>query len=82
MLTDSAFASHKRLPYLNYTQRKTVIENIKDVARVVPQEEWSYIPNLFKYRPYAIIHGDDWKDGPASKEREAVFKTMKSWGGL
>jgi phosphoenolpyruvate phosphomutase len=81
LLTDSAFALHKRLPYLNYTQRKAVIENIKGVARVVPQEEWSYIPNLLKYRPYAIIHGDDWKDGPASKEREAVFKTMKSWGG-
>ncbi|MDR2436935.1 MAG: isocitrate lyase/phosphoenolpyruvate mutase family protein, partial [Endomicrobium sp.] len=81
LLTDTAFASHKRMPYLNYEQRKAVIESIKGVSRVVPQEEWSYVPNLLKYRPDAIIHGDDWKDGVLSKEREAVLKTMKELGG-
>ena len=49
LLTDGAIASHKRLPYLTYDQRKTVVENIKGVARVVPQEDWSYVPNLKKY---------------------------------
>jgi phosphoenolpyruvate phosphomutase len=81
LLTDCAFAAHKRIPYLNYEQRKAVIENIKGVSRVVAQEEWSYVPNLLKYRPGAIIHGDDWKDGVLSKEREAVFKAMKEVGG-
>jgi len=81
LLTDSAIASHKRLPYLNYEQRKTVIENIKGVSRVVPQEEWSYIPNLRKYKPAAIIHGDDWKTGLLQKEREGVFAVMRELGG-
>jgi phosphoenolpyruvate phosphomutase len=39
LLTDSAIAAHKRLPYLSYEQRREVIENIKGVSRVVPQEE-------------------------------------------
>lgn len=81
LLTDPAIAAHKRLPYLAYEQRKEVIENIKGVARVVPQEEWSYVPNLKKYKPDAIIHGDDWTSGILSQERDAVFAAMAELGG-
>jgi len=81
LLTDSAIASHKRLPYLNWEQRREVIENIKGVSKIVPQEEWSYIPNLKKYKPDAIIHGDDWKTGSLSKVRDEVITLMKETGG-
>lgn len=81
LLTDSAIATHKRLPFLSYEQRKKVIENIKGIDTVVPQEEWSYVPNLLKYRPDAIIHGDDWKSGPLSKVRDEVIEVMKKTGG-
>ena len=81
LLTDSAIASHKRLPYLDYEQRKQVVENIKGVSEVVPQEDWSYVPNLKKYKPDIIIHGDDWKIGALSKIREDVYKTMEELGG-
>ncbi len=59
LLTDRAIATHKRLPYLTYEQRKQVVESIKGVKDVVPQDEWSYVPNLLKYKPKYIIHGDD-----------------------
>jgi phosphoenolpyruvate phosphomutase len=81
LLTDSAIASHKRLPYLTYDQRKQVVENLKGVARVVPQEDWSYVPNLKKYKPDYIIHGDDWKTGPLSRIRDDVYAVMKEQGG-
>lgn len=81
LLTDSAIASHKRLPHLDYEQRKQVVENIKGVSEVVPQEDWSYVPNLKKYKPDIIIHGDDWKIGVLSKIREDVYKTMEELGG-
>jgi phosphoenolpyruvate phosphomutase len=81
LLTDSAIASHKRLPFLTYEQRKAVVENIKGVSRVVPQEDWSYIPNLKKYKPDMIIHGDDWKTGPLSKVRDGVYEVMAQLGG-
>ena len=81
VLTDSAIVSHKRLPYLTYEQRKQVIENIKGVSEVVPQEDWSYVPNLKKIKPDFIIHGDDWQAGPLSKIRDEVIQVMKEWGG-
>ena len=64
-----------------YEQRKAVVESIKGVSRVVPQEAWSYVPNLIKYKPDYIIHGDDWKSNYLSKIRDEVFEAMKAWGG-
>ena len=37
LMTDEAMVSYKRLPYLNYEQRKTIVENIKGVSEVIPQ---------------------------------------------
>lgn len=81
LYTDKAIATHKRLPYLTYKQRKNVIENIKGVSSIVPQDEWSYVPNLLKYKPDYIIHGDDWVYGPDKYLRDEVFKTMEKLGG-
>lgn len=81
LYTDKAVADHKRLPYLSYDQRKQVVENIKNVSRVVPQDEWSYVENLRRYRPDYIIHGDDWKQGVDSEIRDDVFRTMEELGG-
>lgn len=81
LFTDKAVAEKKRLPYLTYEQRREVVENIRGVSEVVPQEEWSYIPNLKKLNPDFIIHGDDWKTGIDVELREQVFQTMKELGG-
>jgi len=81
LFTDKAIATHKRLPYLTYEQRKNVIENIKGVSSIVPQDDWSYVPNLEKYKPDYIIHGDDWLYGPDKYIRDEVFKTMEKLGG-
>ena len=61
LLTDKAIASYKRLPFLTYEQRKNVIENMKQVYKVVPQETLDYRPNLKKIKPDIVVHGDDWK---------------------
>lgn len=44
LLTDKAIASYKRLPYMTYEQRKAVIENIKGVKEVIPQDTLDYRP--------------------------------------
>jgi phosphoenolpyruvate phosphomutase len=81
LYTDKAIATHKRLPYLTYEQRKQVIESIKGVSTIVPQDDWSYVPNLVKYKPNYIIHGDDWQYGPDKYIRDEVFKVMENLGG-
>ncbi|MCR4773544.1 MAG: phosphoenolpyruvate mutase [Prevotella sp.] len=81
LFTDKAIATHRRLPYMTYEQRREVIANIKGVSEIVPQEEWSYVPNLKKYKPDFIIHGDDWKTGSEQELRTEVFEVMKELGG-
>lgn len=81
LLTDSAIASYKRLPYLNYSQRKEVIKNIKYVDGVVRQESLDYEPNLRKYRPDFVVHGDDWRTGVQAQVRLNVINTLSEWGG-
>ena len=56
LLTDKAIASYKRLPYMNFEQRRKVIENIKGVSQVVAQETLDYIPNLEKIKPDLVLH--------------------------
>lgn len=81
LYTDKAIATHSRLPFLTYEQRKNVIENIKGVSSVVPQDDWSYVPNLLKYKPDYIIHGDDWHYNSMKYIRDEVYKVMESIGG-
>ena len=81
LYTDKAIATHSRLPFLTYEQRKNVIENIKGVSSIVPQDDWSYVPNLMKYKPEYIIHGDDWQYNSMKYIRDEVFKVMESLGG-
>ena len=81
LYTDKAIATHKRLPYLTFEQRETVVRSIHGVADVVPQDDWSYVPNLLRYKPDYIIHGDDWLEGPDKYIRDEVFKVMAALGG-
>lgn len=81
LLTDKAIASYKRIPLMNYEQRKSVVENIKGVVEVIPQETLDYIPNLKKLKPDYVVHGTDWRTGVQRTTRERVIETIKEWGG-
>jgi len=81
LLTDSAVARYKRLPVFTFEQRKKIIENIKGVSSVIPQESLDYIPNLLKIKPDYVVHGDDWKYGIQQGTRQKVIETIKEWNG-
>lgn len=81
LLTDKAIATYKRLPYMNYAQRYEVIENIKGVTQVIPQETLDYRPNLAKLQPNFVVHGDDWQQGVQKKTRTQVIECISQWGG-
>jgi len=81
LLTDKAIASYKRLPFLSYDERKAIVENIKGVDRVVPQETLDYVPNLRAIRPDFVVHGDDWRTGPQRETRQRVIAALREWGG-
>ncbi len=81
LLTDKAIAGYKRLPTLEYEQRKIIIENIKGVMEVVPQHELDYSINLRKIKPDFVVHGDDWQKGVQRLTRQKVIDTLSEWGG-
>lgn len=81
LLTDRAIASYKRLPYMTFEQRCQIVENLKGVDRVVPQETLDYVPNLREYRPDFVVHGDDWREGVQRHVRQSVIDTLAEWGG-
>ena len=81
LLTDDAIASYKNIPYLNFNRRKIVVQNIKYVKKVIPQNTLSYVPNLNLIRPDFVVHGDDWKKGVQKQTRLDVIKTLKKWSG-
>ena len=81
VLTDQAIASYKRLPYLSFEQRKLVVENLKGVDQVIPQNSLDYRPNLLSLKPEYVVHGDDWKEGIQKNIRQQVVDTITEWGG-
>ena len=82
LLTDQAIASYKNIPYLDYEKRKVVLENIKYVKKVIPQNTLDYVENLKLIRPDYVVHGDDWKTGVQKETRKRVIKTLKTWSGM
>lgn len=81
LLTDRAIASYKRVPFMAWEQRAEVIGSLNGVARVVPQHTLDYVPNLNKYKPDFVVHGDDWQTGVQAKTRQAVLNALSEWGG-
>ena len=70
LLTDKAIASYKKIPIMNFEERKNVIESIKYVSKVVMQETLDYTENLEKIRPNFVVHGDDWSTGIQKNTRK------------
>ena len=77
LITDSAIAEYKRIPYLNYEQRKKILINLKGVSKVIPQKEYDYSNNILKIKPNYMIHGDDWKIGHEKTLRANAIKALK-----
>lgn len=81
LLTDKAIASYKRLPFMNYEQRKSVISAVRGVKKVIPQYTLDYTDNLKKLQPDYVVHGDDWRQGVQKQTRQKVIDVLQEWGG-
>ena len=51
IFSDRAVCGHRSLPVLSFEKRSQIAENLKGVENVVKQDEWSYVPNILKYKP-------------------------------
>jgi len=81
LMTDEAISEYKKIPLLNYNQRKIVVESLNMVKNVIPQNVKDYRPNLIKLKPDYVVHGDDWKSGLLKESRDQVISELKKWSG-
>ncbi|WP_371803507.1 phosphoenolpyruvate mutase [Candidatus Lokiarchaeum ossiferum] len=81
MLTDEAIATYRRIPVLNYEQRKEIISIIEGISEIIPQKTLDYSENLYKIKPDYVVHGTNWKEGPQRHIREKVISILNEWGG-
>ena len=63
---------------MTFSERKAVVVGLKGVSEVVSQDTLDYRPNLEKYKPDYVVHGDDWKSGIQSSIRQQVVKTLQN----
>ncbi|SHH90883.1 phosphoenolpyruvate mutase [Clostridium collagenovorans DSM 3089] len=79
--TDEVISEYFRNPLLTYSEREKVVENIKGVTQVIPQDTLDQVKNLRKLKPDYVVHGDDWKEGLQKNLRQRVIEVLKEWGG-
>ncbi|MDR5586967.1 MULTISPECIES: phosphoenolpyruvate mutase [Clostridium] len=79
--TDDVIAGYWRKPIMSYEERKMVIENIKGVSKVIPQDTLDQVANIKILKPDYILHGDDWKSGFQNKFRKRIIDVIKEWDG-
>jgi phosphoenolpyruvate phosphomutase / 2-hydroxyethylphosphonate cytidylyltransferase len=81
LLTDKAISAQKKIPLLNFSQRKKILENINGISKVIIQNEWEYSKNILKLKPDYMVHGDDWTLGEDKKLRRDTIIALKKVGG-
>ena len=81
VLTDEVVASYKRYPLLDLAERKALLENLKDIYRVVEQDTLSYKTAIETYRPRYVVHGDDWLTGFQKPLRDEAAALLAQYGG-
>jgi len=81
LMSDKAVAKYKRIPMLNFEQRKTIVSNLRGVKKVIKQNEWDISYYIKKHKPDFHVTGDDWKFGYQKEIRKKVIKIMNSYGG-
>ena len=75
--TDELVASYKhKTPIICFEERATIVEAIKYVDRVVPQESMNKLEAWEKYRFDVIFHGDDWKGSALYNDVEESLKKV------
>ena len=73
--TDEVVQEYKhKKPVIPYEERKAIIEAIKYVDKVIPQESMDKYLAWEKEKFNVIFHGDDWKNSDMYNEMERKLK--------
>ena len=75
--TDEVVKEYKgKTPIIPFAERIKIVEAIRYVDRVVPQENMDKFKAWQELRFDALFHGDDWKNSDIYKKYEEQFKNI------
>ena len=75
--TDENVQTYKhKTPVIPYEQRKAIVEAIRYVDQVVPQENMDKFAAWKTYHYDALFHGDDWKGTDLYRSIEEKLKAV------
>lgn len=75
--TDSVVEEYKhKTPVIPYKERAAIVEAIKYVDKVVPQETMDKKVAWEKYHFNVIFHGDDWKNSDMYSDLEKELEPL------
>jgi len=75
LLTDTAVKPYKGKTIIPYEERKEILEALKEVWMVVPQNNLDPYENLIYYKPKYIVSGDGWEEKELDAAKRAGVKT-------
>lgn len=75
--TDENVQSYKhKTPVIPYEQRKAIVEAVRYVDLVVPQDNMNKMEAWEKYHFNVLFHGDDWKNSDMYNDLVAKFERL------
>ena len=80
-LSDRALIRYNRFPTISQEERVRLYRSLEGVNNVVVQDDMLYEDVLSLIRPDYVIHGDNWRTGPASAIRAQVKEKLEAMGG-
>jgi len=61
--TDEFNQTKGKISHFPYEERKLIVESIRYVDKVIPEENWEQkLDDIKKYNVDVLVMGDDWKD--------------------
>ncbi len=75
LITDEGLKGYKK-PIMPYKDRKIILDELRCVHKVVPQNSLSPEENIKKYRPDAIASGDGWEPAELSVIKKYKLKVI------
>ena len=80
-LSDKALIRYNKFPTISQEERVELYRTIDGVDEVVIQDDMLYNDVIAQLKPDYVLHGDNWKEGPAKTIRAHVAELLKEYGG-
>lgn len=80
LLTDAALIGHRPLPYLNWEDRRSVIEALGHVSMVTPATSWDYSETIRAVKPNIFVHSNNWDFSMGQQVREQTIVALQQIG--